>query len=219
MNKIMWLNSKFHSTISRHYFETVSRQKHRKIQTLVVLHPFALLCGRVIHLIPPSPSFLPCSVFPAPSSSPAMGHGPGSTWNPIRHIHYLVTTQSRRAPTTLLSLRPLYISLSLYSFSAARLSVWRLRRDSGGRWVRASWGKARSLVRQRWSWRGLKLRHSWKDIAPSPPTAQRYCGTESQTFASAGPSHGRQTHPRSHDHTCTSPHTHTQYQSFLDETN
>ncbi len=179
IKKIMRLNSTFHSTISRNHLETVSRQKNtEEIQTLGVLHPFALLCGRVIHLIPPSPLFLPCSVFPAPSSSPAMGHGPGSMWNPIRHIHYLVTTQSRRAPTTLLSLRPLYISLSLYSFSAARLSVWRQRRDSGGRWVWASWRKASSLVRQYWGCRGwssglLEIHSAF------PPTAQHYCGTES----------------------------------------
>lgn len=30
MKKIMWLNSKFHSTISRHHLEIVSRQKYRK---------------------------------------------------------------------------------------------------------------------------------------------------------------------------------------------
>lgn len=107
MNKIMLFNSKFLLS------ENSSSWKYRNTQTLVVSHPFALLWGSVIHLIPSSPPFLPCSVFPAPSSSPAMGHGPGSTWNPIRHIHYLVTTQSRRAPTALLSLWPLYISLSL----------------------------------------------------------------------------------------------------------
>lgn len=41
------------------------------------------------------------------SLPPATGHGLGSTWNLIWHIYYLVTTQSRRALTPLLTLMTL----------------------------------------------------------------------------------------------------------------
>jgi len=60
--------------------------------------------------------------------------------------HHAVTSSAHH---TALAMASLYLSLSLYSFCAARLSVWHLQRDSGGHWEQASWGKARSLVRRR----------------------------------------------------------------------
>lgn len=169
MKNIMWLNSKFHSTISRHHLEIVSRQKYRKNTD------FGCFASFRSPLRPRDSSNSSFSPFPSLFclSCPLLlsSHGP---W-PWLHVkpdtphslfsHHAVTSSAHH---TALATASLYLSLSLYSFSAARLSVWRLRQDSGGHWVWASWGKARSFVRQRWGWRGLKLRHCWKDIAPFP---------------------------------------------------
>jgi len=122
--------------------------------------------------------------------------------------HHAVTSSAHH---TALAMASLYLSLSLCILSV--LHVCRFGICSG---TQVGIENRPAEEKQEALWGDVKVEGGWRLYPLNPPTVQCYCGTESHTIASnSSTSHGRQTHPRSHDHMCSSPHTRTQYHSSV----